>query len=84
MAHTRKVGHTTRDLNKWYSKMFEKLGWLVLAEDKVDKMAHYKTTLNRLREALKDKKVVDQDKKKDLAIMLHNVEKLIDHVNTHF
>jgi hypothetical protein len=88
MNHTRKGGgeQTCRDLNKWYSKMFEKLGYLVLAKEDgtSDKMAHYKMTLTRLCKALKDKKVVDKDKRKDLDIMRHNVELLLDHVNKHF
>jgi hypothetical protein len=88
MNRTRKVGgeQTARDLNKWYSKMFEKLGYLVLAKEDgtSDKMAHYKMTLTRLAKALKDKKVVDKDKRKDLDIMCRNVEVLLDHVNKHF
>lgn len=76
-------------LNDWHRRMFEILGWMVLANKKKgmkDKIVSYKKSLNRLKEALecKIKNEVDIDNKNDLIILLNNVIILIDHVKKDF
>jgi hypothetical protein len=79
---------TTHGLHHWFKHMFEELGWMVLAKDygMTDKVAVYKHSIERLKCALetKIKNVHDSDKKEDLAIMLHNVLILSDHVKKDF
>jgi hypothetical protein len=74
---------TFRGLNKWYQSMFETLGWMVLSKEKgmSYKLPTYKTSLQKLKCALQKKidYINDRDKKKDLEIMLENVEILIRH-----
>ena len=69
----------------WYKKLFEKLGWMILAKKHgmVDKTATYKHSLEKLKIAItkKWKNIHDKDKKDDLGIMLENVEILIEHAN---
>jgi len=79
---------TMHGLHEWYENKFEKLGWMVLAKDKGynDKIMCYKTSLNRLKEAIEHKMmhIHEADRKEDLQIMLHNVKILVDHVNKDF
>lgn len=75
-------------LSSWYSSEFEKLGWMILADNRgfTDKIESYKMSLNRLLKSLKMKikDVKDLDKKHDLELMHHNVEILIKHVEKDF
>jgi len=75
-------------LNKWFEEMFEKLGWMVLANKKgyKDKVVSYMKSLHRLRKALHQKmaKVHDIDRKNDLAILAHNLDILIAHADRDF
>ena len=79
---------TFHGLHNWHNAMFEKLGWMVLANEHGynEKVSSYKTGLNRLAEKLQCKlnNVSEQDRKDDLKIMLDNVNILIAHVSKDF
>jgi hypothetical protein len=74
---------TMHGLNKWYERMFEELGWIVLAKKKgmTDKVEVYKHSLQRLQTHLecKMKSVHEHDRKTDLGILLENVKTLTEH-----
>lgn len=79
---------TFNGLEAWTKRMFEQLGWMVLANERgyTDKITNYMSSLDRLREKLKCKikAVKDKDKKEDLKILLFNVERLINHAEKDF
>lgn len=79
---------TMHGLKIWHKKMFEQLGWIVLANKKgyEFKINAYKLSLELLKEKLKCKidSIKSQDKKEDLKIMLSNVKVLISHVKKDF
>ena len=79
---------TFHGIHTWYKDLFEKLGWMVLANKHGmhDKISVYKHSLQRLKSSIikKWKSIHDKDKKDDLAIMLENVECLIEHVDKDF
>jgi len=79
---------TMQGLNHWYVTEFEKLGWMILSQDKGldDKISNYKMSIKLLKQSLekKIKDIKDPDNKHDLELMLHNVELLIKHVNKDF
>lgn len=80
--------HTCHGLHKWYVGMFEKLGWMILAQRNGwhDKVMTYKNSVQRLEEAIveKHKHTKDADRKADLKIMLENVQCLKEHVHSDF
>lgn len=79
---------TKHGLQEWYKSKFEKLGWMVLAENKHmnEKIQEYKHSINHLEKAIQHKldfHATEHDKD-DLMIMLHNVKVLKEHVNKDF
>jgi hypothetical protein len=64
--------------------MFEKLGWMLLANKNGwdDKIITYKKSVHRLEEAIffKHNNTTDPDRKMDLKIMLENVHVLKEHI----
>ena len=79
---------TTQGLVKWYVHLFEKLGWIVLANKQgmKFKVDHYKHSIMVLKEKLQCKidSVMDVDKRNDLMIVLYNVNILHEHVKNDF
>lgn len=75
-------------LSKWYEAMFEKLGWMVLAQKRgmVEKVMNYKNSVDRLEMCLKDRipHIKDADKKMDLEIMVRNIRILKEHIKKDF
>jgi len=65
-------------LEHWYTEMFEKLDWMVLAKSRVmtDKINTYKKSLQRLKMAIEQKheKIQNKVHKDDLMIMLDNMK----------
>ena len=80
--------YTLCGLHQWYEDMFEKLGWMLLAQRNgwTDKIMSYKNCINRLEDAIENrwKQVKDKDTKQDLYIMLDNVKCLKEHVAKDF
>jgi len=80
--------HTLCGLQQWHESMFEKLGWMILANRNgwIDKVITYKNSIHRLENAIEQrwKEVKDTDTKKDLYIMLDNVKCLKEHVAKDF
>lgn len=80
---------TMHGLNHWHKHMFEHLGWMILAKEKYntpDKIATYKKSIDRLKEAIECKinTVEDKDKKADLQILWDNIMILKKHVEKDF
>ena len=82
------MSSTYQGLHKWFRSVYERLGWMVLAQHKGynDKIICYKNEIKRLEMSLKDKisKIKDEDKKEDLKIILKNVKILKKHVAKDF
>ena len=80
--------HTAHGLHEWYVSMFEKLGWMILANRNGwnDKVTTYKNSVHRLEEAIifKHNHTKDADRKMDLKIMLENVKVLKEHIHQDF
>ena len=76
---------TTHSLHKLTQKSFEKLGWMVLAIKYNDheKINCYIKSLERLKNALerKSNELQDQDKRRDIQILLEQVNFLNTFVN---
>jgi len=79
---------TFDNIQGWYKKSFEQLGWVVLAKkyNYSDYINNYKKSVLILRDCIakKHKKIFDPDKKDELKEMLINVETLIKHINKVF
>ena len=84
--HTYNVTH--HGLHHWSKAMFEKLGWMLLAErdGHHHKIASYKRSLAELVEAIEEKIKCthDADRIEDLQIIHKNVKTLVEHVNRDF
>jgi hypothetical protein len=83
-----KIEATFHGIHKWYTAEFERLGWMVLAQNKgyKDKITTYKHSLMRLKNAIETKiaSIHELDRKDDLLIMHKNLLVLIDHVHHDF
>jgi hypothetical protein len=88
MKFSHNAEYTYPGLVRWYHTMFEKLGWMLLAKEHNfdDKIVAYKNSIRHLKEGIikKHKEMEDHDKRRDLEIMLHNVEILIKHADHDF
>jgi len=81
--------HTFCGLGHWHKAMFEKLGWMILAQKMghTDKIQTYRNSIRRLKEAIEHKlkhHTHDYDRKEDLKIMAEHVCVLEEHVNKDF
>jgi len=85
---TQKIEATFHGIHKWFTSVFEQLGWMVLAHKKGynDKIVAYKHSLLRLKNAIETKiaSVHELDHKDDLLIMHKNLLILINHVHHDF
>ena len=79
---------TYESLHEWFKRMFEQLGWMILASyrGETDKIETYKRSLIRLKNALEEraKYMNDQDKKQDLMILHRDLMRLMSHVKMDF
>ena len=79
---------TFHGLHDWHNHVFEHLGWKILAKSHgmTDKIAVYKTGVNRLKHAIEEKikTTRDKDRKDDLHVLHKNVMTLIEHVEKDF
>jgi hypothetical protein len=79
---------TMQGIGKWYTHVFEQLGWMILAKNKGydDKVEVYKNSLNRLSSTIENKmrSVHEHDRKEDLQIMHNNLKLLIEHAKKDF
>ena len=82
------VKATSHGIQKWYKKVFEELGWMILAQKKgyTEKIVAYRASLKRLKDAIETKmhKVSEKDRKEDLKIMHENLMTLMEHVDKDF
>lgn len=73
---------------RWYVELYEKLGWMVLAQQKglKFKLEYYKKSIRLLKDELicKINTIQDYDKRNDLRIILDNVIILEKHVEKGF
>jgi hypothetical protein len=79
---------TYHGLHKWYTSLFEKAGWMILAGSHgyAETIHNYKSSLDCLIGHLEKKHsgMRDKDKKEDLYIMLQNAKILLAHINKDF
>jgi hypothetical protein len=83
-----KYSSTFYAVTKWHKKMFEKLGWMVLAQAKGDtyKVEAYKQSLDKLEKTLEHlmTEYENHNRLHDLRVMLMNVRVLKEHVRKDF
>ena len=77
---------STYSFQKWYTAMFEQMGFMVLAKakgDMADRIYSYKKSLERLIRKLECKidSVEEHDRKVDLQLMCENVKILSSHAH---
>lgn len=76
------------DYMVWTNKVFEHLGWMVLAHEygMTDKVKTYVNSVKRLRAHLikKMKTIKDADRKEDLDILCEQVDILLRHIKKDF
>ena len=75
-------------MDNWLKKLYEKLGWMVLAKDRNyrGKITAYKAEIERYKKALKKafRDYQDPDRLRDLKMMEEKIHILSDHVNNDF
>lgn len=85
---SRKYHVTFHGLQKWYKAMFEKLGWMLLAQrdGRIHKVNSYKRGVTELLEAIEEKIhcTHDADRIEDLRILHKNSSTLKQHVDVDF
>jgi hypothetical protein len=78
---------TFYSLNKWHKRLFEELGWMVLAKEKGynDKIALYKRNLNRFVKTAEhvSSEYDGHNRKHDLNVLRMNIEALKHFVMKH-
>jgi hypothetical protein len=83
-----RYSNTFHGLHKWYKHMFEKLGWMVLAEAKGYhyKVSAYKKSIDNLIKSLEHVigEYKDHNKIHDLNVLLMNAKVLQEHVRKDF
>lgn len=83
-----KYSGTYYGIHKWHKAMFEKLGWMVLAEAKGRdyKIATYKKGIDNLIKTIEHVKSEYEDHNKihDLNVLLMNTKVLKAHVDKNF
>jgi hypothetical protein len=79
---------TMHGLHEWTKAEFEKLGWMILAQNRgmTKKVAVYKESLDHLVASISAKMSTtkDADRKADLQVLLDNVSILREHVTKDF
>jgi hypothetical protein len=79
---------TCKGLSKWYSKEFEKAGWVILAVSKGHdfKAMMYRHGVKHLLKALELKRttVTSVDKRSELDIMIRNTQILLQWIDSSF
>lgn len=79
---------TFQGLSEWYDSLFEKLGWMVIAnyEGRRDKVRMYRDSLIHFLKKAENKyrNIKSQDKKDDILIMMNKVIILLEHVEKDF
>ena len=79
---------TMHSISIMYVKLFEKLGWMIIANSNKDKekTKMYLHTLKQVKKIIdnKHKSMKDNDKKDDLSIMSDNLSILIKHADNDF
>jgi len=92
MTQTRKklprYAATYHGVHKWYTAMFEKLGWMVLAQAKgmKSKVTEYKKSVSDLIKTIEHIKAEYEDRNRihDLNVLLMNTHVLQDHIHNDF
>jgi len=79
---------TYHGVHKWYEHVFEKLGWMVLADAKglKGKVSEYKNSIDRLIKTIEHitMEYKDQNRIHDLNVLLMNTKVLQAHVQKDF
>jgi len=83
-----RLSGTFHGLNKWHKALFEKLGWMVLADAKGyhSKIAEYKKSIDHFLETAKhvSSEYESSNRKHDIAVLIMNMEALKAHVSKDF
>ena len=82
-----RLANTLHGVHEWHKKMFEKLGWMVLAKAKgyTEKVALYKKSIGYLIETIDHimSEYEDHNRKHDLAVLKMNAKCLHNFVSKH-